>query len=110
MECTDWRVIYGASLWYGGAVSKPYSAFLLAKCDKMARGWEFLSILSPLSRSAMGGAVIPRSGNWVLDHAALLTVTCLVCYGFAAIFERPLARYRKVVLGLFSRGKLLTTS
>jgi len=57
-----------------------------------------------------GGAVIPRSGNWVLDHAALLTVTCLVCYGFAAIFERPLARYRKVVLGLFSRGKLLTTS
>ncbi len=52
-----------------------------------------------------GGAVIPRSGHWALDHGLLLGVTCVACYGFAAVFERPLGRYRAVVLQLFARKK-----
>ncbi len=55
-----------------------------------------------------GGAVLPQSGNWGVDDSVLLAVTCLACYAFAAVFERPLARYRKAVLKLVPRRKAIT--
>lgn len=50
-----------------------------------------------------GGAILPRTEFWVLDHALLLSVVCLICYGFAALFERPLPHFRNALLMRFIR-------
>lgn len=56
------------------------------------------------------GAVLPRSENWMLDNLVLLTVVCFICYGFAAVFERPLTQYRNSILSLVSRKARAHTS
>lgn len=45
-----------------------------------------------------GGAILPRGESGVLNHVILLGLTILGCYLFAAIFERPLPAYRKLLL------------
>ncbi len=98
--------LFGMSL----RLSSRTTAFRWQNAMKWLAGGSFSLYLVHYPVLQWGGAVIPRSGNWVLDNAILLSVTCLACYAFAAVFERPLARYRKAFLGLFSRRRPVTAN
>ncbi len=51
-------------------------------------------------------AAIGIAGAGLVSDAALVIVTCLFCYGFAALFERPLDRWREAMrpLAIWTRG------
>lgn len=93
--------LFGMSVKLSGRTS----AFKWQSAVKWLAGGSFSLYLVHYPVLQWGGAVLPRSGNWVLDNILLLSMTLLVCYAFAAIFERPLARYRSVVLKLAARRK-----
>ena len=56
------------------------------------------------------GATMPKTEFVLLNHLILLTLTCIFCFAFAAIFERPLHRVRSVLkLGWSKTQKTLLT-
>lgn len=96
--------LFGMSLW----LINRDAAFTWQPAMKWLAGGSFSLYLVHYPVLQWGGAIFPRSGNWLLDHALLLGFVLCVCYGFAAIFERPLARYRSALKALVSRQKAVT--
>lgn len=110
-----WNAVIGALFaihLFGMCVrlSSRTTAFRWQSAMKWLAGGSFSLYLVHYPVLQWGGAVLPRSGNWVQDNMLLLGMTCLVCYAFAAVFERPLTRYRAAVLGFFPRSKPVITS
>jgi len=92
--------LFGVSLW----LMDRDKSFAWQPAIKWLAGGSFSLYLVHYPVLQWGGAVFPRSGIWVLDHSLLLGFVLLVCYCFAAIFERPLPLYRSA-LGEMFKGR-----
>ena len=97
--------LFGVSILLSGRVTD----FHWQAAVKWLAGGSFSLYLVHYPVLQWGGAIMPSTGIWVLDDILLLSIVCLICYGFAAIFERPLPYFRKAILMRYSRRNAVQT-